>query len=107
MWKASENITYTEITIDSDRVIGVKVCNHSEILEVLLYVYMPFYNDNVAQIELYLEAIDVLQSVGNKCYTKTGSYTKDGFNQHSNILYQLINDNELCIADFTSRQDTK
>ena len=61
--KARENITYTEITIDSDRVLGVKVCNHSGILEVLLYVYMPFYNGNVAQIELYLEAIDVLQGV--------------------------------------------
>ena len=39
------------------------MCNHSGILEVLLYVYMPFYNENVAQIELYLEAIDVLQIV--------------------------------------------
>ena len=39
------------------------MCNHSVILEVLLYVYMPFCNGNVAQIELYLEAIDVLQIV--------------------------------------------
>ena len=28
----------------SDRVIGVKVCNNSYNVEIVLRVYMPFYN---------------------------------------------------------------
>ena len=61
--RTKENIVYTEIPIENDRVIGVKVLNNSDIVEILLYVYMPFYNGDISQTELYLEATDVLQSV--------------------------------------------
>ena len=47
----------------NDRVIGVKVLNNSGIVELLLYVYMPFYNGDISQTDLYLETTDVLQSI--------------------------------------------
>ena len=58
-----ENIAYTEIPIANDRVIGVKVLNNSDIVDILLYVYMPFYNGDISQTGLNLDATDVLQSV--------------------------------------------
>ena len=52
--RTKENIVYTEIPIENDRVIGVKVLNNSDIVEILLYVYMPFYNGDISQTEVYL-----------------------------------------------------
>ena len=42
--KQRKNMQYTELDIMSDRIIGVKVCNNSDIVEIVLCVYMPFYN---------------------------------------------------------------
>ena len=61
--RTKENIVYTDIPIANYRVIGVKVLNNSDIVWILLYAYMPFYNGDISQTELYLEATDVLQSV--------------------------------------------
>ena len=61
--RTKENIVYAEIPIANDRVIGVKVLNNSDIVEILLYVYMPFYNGDISQTDLYLETTDVLQSI--------------------------------------------
>ena len=121
--RTKENIVYAEIPIANDRVIGVNVLNNSDIVEVLLYVYMPFYNGDISQTDLYLEATDVLQSVTDedaavspihiigdlnvrvpnelhKNWYKTGVY-----NRHSNILYHFINDNDLTVTDISSKQD--
>ena len=37
--------------------------NNSDIVEILLYVYMPFYNGDISQTDLYLETTGVLQSI--------------------------------------------
>ncbi|KAK2158915.1 hypothetical protein NP493_1758g00000 [Ridgeia piscesae] len=58
-----KNMQYTELDIMSDRVIGVKVCNNSDIVEIILCVYIPFYNGDAHQTDCYAETIDVLQSV--------------------------------------------
>ena len=50
---------YTELDIMSDRIIGVKVCNNSDIDEIVLCVYMPFYNGEAHQTDCYAETIDV------------------------------------------------
>ena len=42
--KQRKDMQYTELDIMSDRIIGVKVCNNSDIVEIILCVYMPFYN---------------------------------------------------------------
>ena len=123
--RTKENIVYTEIPIENDRVIGVKVLNNSDIVEILLYVYMPFYNGDISQTELYLEATDVLQSVIDE-YAAVSPihiigdlnirlpieqmlhknwYKKSGYNRHSNIMYHFINDNGLNVTDISSKQD--
>ena len=99
--------------------------NNSDIVEILLYVYMPFYNGDISQTELYLEATDVLQSVIDE-YAAVSPihiigdlnvrlhseqmlhknwYKKGGYNRHSNILYHFINDNGLNVTDISSKQD--
>ena len=45
--RTKESIVYTEIPTENDRVIGVKVLNNSDIVDILLYVYMPFYNGDI------------------------------------------------------------
>ena len=58
--KQRKTMQYTEFDIMSDRIIGVKVCNNSDIVEI---IYMPFYNGEAHQTDCYAETIDVLQSV--------------------------------------------
>ena len=104
--------------------------NNSDIVEILLYVYMPFYNGDISQTEVYLEATDDLQSVIDE-YTAVSPihiiwdpilcvlnvrlpseqmlhknwYKKGGYNKHFNILYHFINDNGLNVTDISSKQD--
>ena len=59
--KQRKNMQYTEFDIISDRIIGVKVCNNSDIVEIVLCVYMPLYN--VEQTDCYAETVDMLQSL--------------------------------------------
>ena len=123
--RTKENIVYADIPIANDRVIGVKVLNNSDIVEILLYVYMPFYNGDISQTDLYLETTDVLQSIideyaavspihimgdlnvrlPNQQMLHTNWYKKGGYNRHSNILYHFINDNDLTVTDISSKQD--
>ena len=82
---------------------------------------MPFYNGEAHQTDCFAETIDVLQSVieqfGAICplhiigdfnaqlpkrrLLHRRWYRLPGFNTHSSILYDFINDNDLCVADFT------
>ena len=55
--KQRKNMQYTELDIMSDRIIGVKVCNNSDIVEIVLCVYMPFYNREAHQTDCYAETI--------------------------------------------------
>ena len=112
---------YTELDIMSDRIIGVKVCNNSDIVEIILCIYMPFYNGVAHLSDCYAETIDVLQSVidqfgaihiigdlnvqlPKRRLLHRRWYRLPGFNTHSNILYDFTNDNDLCVADFTDSQ---
>ncbi|KAK2172077.1 hypothetical protein NP493_994g00006 [Ridgeia piscesae] len=61
--KQRKNMQCTELDFMSDRIIGVKVCNNSDIVEIILCVYMPFYNGEAHQTDCYAETIDMLQSV--------------------------------------------
>ena len=51
--KQRKNMQYTELDIMNDRIIGVKVCNNSDIVEIVLCVYMPFYNGEAHQTDCY------------------------------------------------------
>ena len=122
--KQRKYMQYTELDIMSERIIGVKVCNNSDIFEIVVCVYMPFYNGEAHQTDCYAETIDVLQSVieqfGAICPIHIIGdlnaqlqkrrmllrrwYRLSGFNTHSSILYDFINDNDLCVADFIDPQ---
>ena len=88
-------------------------------------MYTPFYNGDISQTELYLEATDALQSVIDEYIAVSLAhiigdlnvrlpseqmrhknwYKKGGYNRHSNILYHFINDNGLNVTDISSKQD--
>ena len=62
--KQRKNMQYTELDIMSNqRIIGVKVCNSSDIVGIVSCVYMPVYNGEAHQTDCYAETIDVLRSV--------------------------------------------
>ena len=83
-----------------------------DIVEIVLCVYMPFYNGEAHQTDCYANTIDVLQSVieqfGAICPIHIIGdlnaqlpkrrllhrlwYRLPGFNTHSSILYDFIND---------------
>ena len=56
-------ITYKPLVVDSDRIIGVQLVSNGILLLTVLGVYLPYYNGLSAQIELYSETLDILQSV--------------------------------------------
>ena len=61
--KSDDLIIFAKPDVISDRIVGAKLCNNSDVVEIMLFAYMPFYNHNVTQPELYVDTIDVLQSV--------------------------------------------
>ncbi len=122
--KSEHGIVYEELDIKSDRVIGVKLCRNNQVLQISLRVYMPFYNGDRKQTEIYMETVDIIQSVvdryGALCPVNIMGdfnvqlpsddilhkswYRTSKFNSHSKIMYDFMVDNDMCVVDFKSRQ---
>ena len=122
--KKRKGLSYEEITVNSERLAGVKVCSTKGVLQIILYVYMPFYSGDYNQIELYSEVLDEIQSVINqygalcpiyvlgdfnaqlpkKDILHRNWYKTAGYNKNSRILYEFISDNDLSVLDLLSNQ---
>jgi exonuclease III len=61
--KKSGDFIHKSIDIDSDRISIIQLCNIDKPLFTVIGVYMPFYSGSQEQIALYLETIDLLQSI--------------------------------------------
>ena len=91
----------------------------------LIGVYMPFYSGSKDQLELYVETLDLLQSILDKfaqdipimflgdfnaqlpqqSYIQNNWYRCNKFNQQSVLLYDFIYDNSLIVSNFCFNQN--
>lgn len=124
--KKSSLFKYHVISIPSDRIMCVSVNdNAGKSVQLIFNVYMPFYNSQISQTELYTETIDILQcsidQYGNVApvqilgdfnvklpqYDVSKSKTwfrTNGFNRHSLIMHDFLLSNNLYIADQCFKQ---
>jgi hypothetical protein len=127
--KKSAVFKYHMIDIHSDRIMCVSVNNNEgEPVHFLFNVYLPFYNAQCAQTELYTEVMDLLQSsidmhaciapiqilgdyntqLPSFDVSKNSTWFKsNGFNRHSLIMYDFLLANELSVADHCFEQKNK
>ena len=123
--KMNTNFTYRELPVPSDRLIAVCIDDsHDNSAHIILNVYMPFYNGDLAQTEKFVDTIDTMQSFVDEYVAMApikivGDYNvqlprKDflnpkwssnaKFNRHSGIMHDFLTGNNLLIADFMFAQ---
>ena len=106
--KRNSNLTYRELVIPSDRIVAVCISDkNGKPLQIILNVYMPFFNDSSHQTELFIETVDIMQGfldqyaiiapvkiVGDynvqlpRCHDLSKNWHRSpGFNRHSAIMY--------------------
>ena len=93
-------------------------------IQIIINVYMPFYNGSTTHTESFLETIDILQGFVDNygCVAPlkvVGDYNVQlphasnlnkkwfkghKFNRHSAIMYDFLTSNNLLVADILSRQ---
>ena len=60
--KRNSNLTYRELVIPSDRIVAVCISDRNgKPLQIILNVYMPFFNGSSHQTELFIETVDIMQ----------------------------------------------
>ena len=124
--KHNDNFKYQELDVACDRIIAISIVDQQgKPVQTVFNVYLPFYNGDMNQTDLYVDTIDQLQS----CIDKYGSmapfqiigdfnvqlpkefklnprwYKGRGFNRHGSIMYEFLTGNELILADFMFPQE--
>ena len=123
--KMNINFTYRELPVPSDRLIAVYIDDsHGNPAQIILNVYMPFYNSDLAQTVQFVNTIDTMQSFVDEYVAMApikivGDYNvqlphKDflnpkwssnaKINQHSGIMHDFLTGNNFLIADFMFAQ---
>ena len=110
---------------DSDRIISVKVYKGEKIVLTVLGVYLPYDSHSRECTENYLDTIDKLQcvleqsdsaapavivgdmntSLPNMETIRPFWYKQRPFSQRSLLLYDFLEENELCVANFCTKQE--
>ena len=123
--KMNTNFTSSELPVSSDRLIAVCIDDsHGNPAQIILNVYMPFYNGDLAQTEKFVDTIDTMQSFVDKYVAMApikivGDYNvqlprKDflnpkwssnaKFNRHIGIMHDFLTGNNILVADFMFAQ---
>ena len=123
--KKHKSFTAREIDIPCDRILAMGLYdNFNNLMQIIVCVYMPFYDGSVCQVTEYVEVIDILQTVIDKYGSCTQLmfmgdfnaqlptarklqatwYKTKGFNQFSCLLYDFICGNDLLAADLCFKQ---
>ena len=122
--KRREDVVYRPIIIDSNRTAAVQLISNGQVILTVYGVYMPHFNGQSDQIELYSETLDILQSTidnmelsplmivadMNAALPKVPEinrhwYRQHPYNKHSYILYDFLRNNELMVSNFNFHQD--
>ena len=120
-------LEYEEVPCSNNRIVCVNVKTESnEHIKTVIGVYMPYYKNCIQQTDEYLTTLSdlqvlidefaplgPLQIVGdlNAQLPSTADppknwYKKPGYNQHSALLNDFINANDLICSDLVSKQKT-
>ena len=119
-------MTFCELETTTDRIMQISVCDSGDnTIEIIINVYMPYFlSNNLMPTEQFLSTIDALQSVVDKhgssfpitiCGDLNAALSRrvniprnwfksKGFNAHSNIMFDIINVNNLTVTDFAGSQ---
>ena len=60
--KRHKDVVYRPIIIDSNRIAAVQLISNGQVILTVYGVYMPHFNGQSDQIELYSDTLDILQS---------------------------------------------
>ena len=124
MCREIPGIVYKVIDIDDDRICALQVLKDQFVVLTIIGVYMPFFNGDNAQIQLYVETLDRLQatldmysegppciimgdfnaSLPQKDTLSVNWYKIRPFNCHSLLLFDFLVNNDLVVADFQFKQ---
>ena len=123
IYKKNEGLMYKFVEIDNDRICWLKIIKDNRVLLNIFGVYMPYFNGTSDQIGLYSETLDKLQAVIDECNGSPVMLVGDmnanlpqsqelsrqwhkqhPFNSHSLLLYDFIQDNDFCVANFKFSQ---
>ena len=124
--KQSSDIFCKEVDTRSDRISAVGIYNTKGVLlQIIICVYLPYYDKaKPEQTELYIETLDALQAIidvhGKSVPLKILGdfnaqlprckklhplwYRKQGFNNHSRILYEFLSENHMTVVDHMFNQ---
>ena len=116
----NSNLTYREL-IPSDRIVAVCISDkNGKPLQIILNVYMPFFNGSSRPTELFIKKLDIMQGflvqyatiapvkiVGDynvqlpRCHDWSKNWHRlPGFNRHSATMYDFLVSNDLAVVDF-------
>ena len=121
---ANNYISFRQLHYDSDRICSIQIIHNSVPLLTVIGVYMPFYNGSKENMELYIELLDVLQSLA-ETYSDThlmfcgdfntalpqkstlcqNWYKQKPFNHYSLLLHDFMYNNNLLAANFNFKQN--
>ena len=120
-----EDIAYRIIDSESDRLCSLQIIQCENVIATIIGVYLPFHDGSPEQIELYMDTLANVQSlidVHGECAPvivvgdfNTSLPQKDvllnnwhkcrPFSRNSALLYNFIEDNDLCVVNFIYSQD--
>ena len=121
--KHFRNTTYRVMNISSDRVLGLQVIRNHHVLLNIIGVYLPCHDSTTDTMDLYLQTLDLVQSILDTCDAPTvimgdfnttlpeevtlvdNWYCKKPYKRRSGVLYDFISNNEMCVANFLFPQD--
>ena len=118
---------YHEMDIPSDRLQAVCISDNSgKPVQIVVNVYMPFYNGTSGQSELFAETMDILQGFID-CHANEAPikilgdfnaqlpksdklhkrwFKSKGFNEHNAMLYDFVAGNDFLVTGLMFTQDT-
>ena len=120
-----DGIIFQNVLVDNDRISSIKVIQSGtgQTLLNIIGVYLPFYNGSVDQTSLYSETLDKIQNLIDDCAGTPVMIMGDmnaslpnkrqldrhwhrcrPFTSHSLMLYDFLNDNDFCVANFCFNQ---
>ena len=116
--KRIDGVTFKPIVVNSDRVCGMQLICQGKSLLTIIGVYLPYYNGEKEQIQLYSETLDILQSVIDTCESPimlAGDmnatlprnhrlslrwYRQHPFNHNSMLLHDFLSENGFIVANY-------
>lgn len=125
--KKDARYTARLIESPSDRTVAVGIYNVSgNLIQVIVCVYMPFFNGSADKLEEYVDTCDTIQTLIDKYGASApllvaGDFNTQlpnsprlskkwfkskGFNKYSSVLYDLITGNDMLAMDLCFQQST-